>query len=55
MGAVTSYCGEVGVEIFDPYLREDETVNTTHPPTHELGKEFHYVRHCCMHGTEGHG
>ena len=41
------------MEIFDPYLREDETVNTTHPPTHELGKEFHYARHCCMHGTKG--
>jgi hypothetical protein len=45
--------GRWGVEILDPYLREDETVNSTHPPTHELGKEFHYARHCCMHGTEG--
>ena len=53
VGAVTFYCGEVGVEIIDPYLREDETVNSTHPPTHELDKGFHYARHCCMHGTEG--
>ena len=48
MKAVTFYCGEVtGVEIFDPYLREDETVTpTTDGPIHEFRKKrFHYARH----------